>query len=189
MMSVVLGDITTESTDAIVNAAHSALTGGGGVDGAIHRAAGPGLLQECMSLPKQANGTRCMVGQVIVTSGHNLNAKHVFHTVAPKFVGSKVGGVYKSIHKDVDVELADCYRESIMAAGVLRLKSISFPSLGTGGHAIPIELACPIAVGTVTEALNDWPTVRTVRFICFSESDFKEYDNCLMSVAAWEAGQ
>lgn len=173
------GDISKqEDVDCIVNAAHEALLGGGGVDGAIHRMAGPGLLSECAKLPS-CNGVRCPIGQAKITSGHRLKAKYVIHTVSPRFVGScsTIRGerVYKSLHPGAAAELADCYRNAIRLAKASGIKRIAFPSLGTGGHAWPVELACPVAIQTVKDELKDPGSITMVRFVLFVDSELGAY--------------
>ena len=161
--------------DVIVNAAHEKLEGGGGVDGAIHRAAGQSLLQECREIEEVEPGIRCRVGEAHITSGGNLFAKHVIHTVAPKFVGSVTNGVFKSINSQIDIELSNCYISSIVLASLHNLESIAFPSLGTGGHSYPIELASEIALKTTLETLKCSGTIKNVRFVCYSQNDYEKY--------------
>jgi O-acetyl-ADP-ribose deacetylase (regulator of RNase III) len=195
-ISLMLGDITKLKVDAIVNAAHEALMGGGGVDGAIHRAAGPSLMSECRTIPRDSSGVRCNTGDAHITGGYNLPAKHVIHTVAPKFVGgiirkkvanesiplglslqdwSLTKNIYKNAKPGTDADMENCYRNCIALAEDNRLKSIAFPSLGTGGHAYPIELACPIAVKTTLKALASTKSLEKVVFVCFSQEDFDFY--------------
>jgi len=177
-IEIVKGNIVFQDVDAIVNAAHEALMGGGGVDGAIHRAAGPALLRECRAFPESSPGVRCAVGEAYMTQGHNLKAKAVIHTVAPKFVGSVhknalMQDIYKNAKEGTDEDLARCYKSCMALAALNELKSIAFPSLGTGGHAYPIEIACPIALRAVAEA--EAPTLELVRFVCFSDHDYAVY--------------
>jgi O-acetyl-ADP-ribose deacetylase len=174
-IEILIGDITRQEVDVIVNAAHEKLEGGGGVDGAIHRAAGQSLIQECREIEQVEPGIRCRVGEAHITSGGNLIAKHVIHTVAPKFVGSVTNGVYKSINPDIDNELSKCYINCIILASLHNLKSIAFPSLGTGGHSYPIELASDIAIRTTLEALKCSGTISNVKFICYSRNDYDTY--------------
>ena len=183
---ICLGDITKlAAVDAIVNAAHRALLGGGGVDGAIHKAAGEGLLMECRDIPCDNKGVRCKTGEAHITKGYNLPAKHVIHTVAPIFVGGiirrNIDGVMTAIFNNVSPEdgnslMAECYRNCIELAERHNLKSIAFPSLGTGGHAYPIEIACPIAIKTVIECLKKTKSVKDVVFVCFSSEDWEYYE-------------
>lgn len=187
---VVNGDITLENTDAIVNAGHEMLLGGGGVDGAIHRAAGPKLLQECRRIEPNQHGVRCDVGEAHVTYAWNLPCKYVIHTVAPKFVGGIVrhrdeNGIvlpasvkdYRNRHPETEQQMADCYINSMRIADKMCLQSIAFPSLGTGGHAYPIELACPIAIRSVIS--QEWNYVGLVKFVCFGEYDYNKYVDIL----------
>lgn len=151
-LSVVVADITTLAVDAIVNAANATLLGGGGVDGAIHRAAGPELLQECRGL----NG--CATGDAKITSGYRLPAHHVIHTVGPVWRGGTEGE---------DRLLASCYRRSLEITAEHGLRSIAFPAISTGVYGFPPERAAPIAVGTVADALGFTHFERIV-FCCFS---------------------
>ncbi len=151
IIDVVEGDITALEVDAIVNAANSSLLGGGGVDGAIHRAAGPGLLEECRKLGG------CKTGQAKITGGHRLRARHVIHAVGP---------VWRGGTQDEDALLASCYRESLRLAGALGLKSIAFPAISTGVYRFPLERATRIAIATVAEAAPPAGVERVV-FACF----------------------
>jgi len=203
IIALVLGDITKIKTDVIVNAAHEALMGGGGVDGAIHRAAGQGLMSECREIPKDKEGARCRVGEAHITGGYNLLAKHVIHTVAPKFVGGiirkKVDGqsiplgltledwsltrdIYKNAKPGTDQDMENCYRNCIELADKYKLKSIVFPSLGTGGHAYPIQIACPIAIKTTLSTLAKTNFIEKVIFVCFSDIDFDVYKTTIEKI-------
>ena len=183
-IDILLCDIIELSVDAIVNAAHAKLMGGGGVDGAIHKAAGEMLLMACREIPCDKKGIRCKTGEAYLTKGYNLPAKHVIHTVAPIFAGGiirrNVNGVMTAIFNNVttengDSQMAECYSNCMMVAEKNNLKSIAFPSLGTGGHAYPIESACPIAIKTVIEFLKTAKSVKGVTFACFSTEDLDFY--------------
>jgi len=139
-IQTVLGDITAIAADAIVNAANEIMLGGGGVDGAIHRAAGLGLYDECLLVPADANGVRCPTGEARITGGHGLPARHVIHTVGP---------VYRDgLHGEPEL-LANCYRNSLALAAQKGLHTIAFPSISTGAYRYPAEDAAAIAVREV----------------------------------------
>ena len=178
---IIQGDITKQNVDAIVNAAHESLLGGGGVDGAIHRAAGPSLLEECQTMKEIEPGIRCKIGQAYITKAGNLQAKHVIHTVAPKFIGYKKENNYISIN-NIDNELENCYINPIKLAIKNNIKTIAFPSLGTGGHSYPIELAAPIAIKSTIEALKENKEIKAVLFICFSKEDYHIYLKNMMDI-------
>ncbi len=155
-LEILRADITTLAVDAIVNAANTSLLGGSGVDGAIHRAAGPGLLEECRAL----GGAE--TGEVKVTGGHALPARYVFHAVGPVWHGGRDG----------EPELlARCYREGLRLAAERELASIAFPAISTGVYGFPREPAARIALGEVGSGLARFPGLRRVVLCCFSEAD------------------
>lgn len=163
-IDTLLGDITRVRADAIVNAANRTLLGGGGVDGAIHRAAGPELLAECRTL----NG--CETGQAKLTRGYKLPAKYVIHTPGPIWKGGDDG------EKEL---LASSYRSCLELAVEHGCKTVAFPSISTGVYRFPLELAAPIAVKTVRDFLADHPQLEQVTFVCFSQQVKDAYDKAL----------
>jgi O-acetyl-ADP-ribose deacetylase (regulator of RNase III) len=163
-IEVVQGDITHLAVDAIVNAANAALLGGGGVDGAIHRAAGPELLEECRTL----NGAR--TGEAKLTRGYRLPARFVIHAVGPVWHGGTAGE---------DAALASCYATSLGLAVAQGLRSIAFPAISTGVYRFPLERATRIAVREVRRALAGETTIEKVIFCCFSGGDRAEYERVL----------
>lgn len=168
-MSVLQGDITHQATEAIVNAANSGLMGGGGVDGAIHRAGGPAILEECRQIV--ANRGRLPAGQAVITSGGNLKARFVIHTVGPVWHGGTKGE---------PETLASAYRESLAVAAENGIRSISFPSISTGVYGYPVEKAAVTAVSTVKDFLNAKTTsLREVVFVLFDPVTFTAYSGVL----------
>jgi O-acetyl-ADP-ribose deacetylase len=163
-LEVIVADITTLSVDAIVNAANTSLLGGGGVDGAIHRAAGPELLAECRKL----NG--CATGDAKITRGYGLKAKHVIHAVGPVWNG---GG------RGEDELLASCYRRAIEICQANNLASVAFPAISTGVYRFPAERAAGIAVATTVDALQAAPAVTSVIFCCFSRDSAAPHDSAM----------
>ena len=163
-IELVQGDITTQRVDAIVNAANNSLLGGGGVDGAIHRAAGPQLIEEC----RKIGG--CPTGEARLTGGYGLPAKHVIHTVGPVYGGGRQG----------EAELlAACYRNSLETAQRAGLTSIAFPSISTGAYGYPITEACPIALNVTAEVLAGTDQIELVRFVLFDQADLGAYRETL----------
>ena len=152
------GDITTLAVDAIVNAANETLLGGGGVDGAIHRAAGPALLAECAQLPELRPGVRCPTGEVRATSAHALPARHVLHTVGP---------VWHDGQRDEPALLANCYWKSLQLAESLGVQSIAFPAISCGVYGYPIQQAVVIAVDVLRRSLNSAPRNIDVTLVAF----------------------
>jgi O-acetyl-ADP-ribose deacetylase (regulator of RNase III) len=160
-IAIIRGDISRQVVDAIVNAANSTLLGGGGVDGAIHRAAGPQLLEECRAL----NG--CDTGTAKITGGYKLQAKFVIHTVGPVY--GNAGGMEREL-------LASCYRNCLALAGAHGIRSIAFPSISTGAYGYPIDEAALIALLTVREILEGRSTpLERVIFVTFSDVDYRTY--------------
>jgi O-acetyl-ADP-ribose deacetylase (regulator of RNase III) len=164
ILELLMGDITDETTDAIVNAANSTLLGGGGVDGAIHHAAGPQLLEECRKIRAQ-RGT-LPPGQAVHTSGANLKARYVIHTVGPIWYGGE---------SNEPETLASCYRESLRLANELECASISFPSISTGAFGYPVHDAAQVALRTVVEHLHQPGKIQVVRFVLFDSHSHSAY--------------
>ncbi|MBP7460412.1 MAG: O-acetyl-ADP-ribose deacetylase [Candidatus Delongbacteria bacterium] len=164
VMEWVQGDITEQRVDVIVNAANRSLLGGGGVDGAIHRAAGPLLLDACRRLGG------CETGQAKITPGFQLPARFVIHTVGP---------VYQDGRHGEPEQLAACYRNSLCLAADHQLSLVAFPAISTGIYGYPMELAAPLAVQTVAAVLHQQPTIRRVRFVLFTSRDAALYASLL----------
>ncbi len=168
-LTVVEGDLTRLDVDALVNAANETLLGGGGVDGAIHRAAGPGLLEECRAIGG------CPTGQAVITGGHRLLARHVIHTVGPVWRGGT--------HGEAQL-LASCYRESLRIAAGNGLRSVAFPGLSTGAYRYPLDAACAVAARTVAEVLARAPRPERVLFCMFSPEAARAMQQALAALAA-----
>ena len=168
-LSIVKGDIVKMKTDAIVNAANTSLLGGGGVDGAIHRAAGPELLAECETL----NG--CKTGEAKITKGYKLKAKFVIHTPGPIWRGGKWG----------EAELlANCYKNCLALAKENGVKTIAFPSISTGVYRFPVEQAAKIAVGEILNGLNNDDSIEQVTIVCFDDKTKEVYLDALAELQA-----
>lgn len=168
IIELVLGDITAQDTDAIVNAANSRLAGGGGVDGAIHRAGGP----EIMAETRQKYPGGCPTGQAVITGAGRLKARYVIHAVGP---------VYKGKAEDAEL-LASTYLESLKLADKNHLKSIAFPSISTGAYGYPIEAASAVALKTIQDYLLGETGLKLVRLVLFSKRDSEVYKKSLLSI-------
>ncbi len=167
-IELVQGDITKQDTEAIVNAANSSLLGGGGVDGAIHRAGGPAILEECRKLGG------CATGDAKITTGGRLKAKHVIHAVGPVYRDGK--------HGEPEL-LASAYRRSLEVADENGVRSVAFPSISTGAYRFPVDRAARIALRTVAETLKAHPRIELVRFVLFTAADLATYEEALAEVA------
>ncbi len=164
ILEIAQGDITQQETEAIGNAANSALAGGGGVDGAIHRAGGPSLMSEL-----KAKYQGCPTGSAVITGGGNLKANYVIHAVGPRYSGSP---------KDVEF-LSSAYRKSLELCTQNKISSIAFPSISTGIYGYPVEEASRIALQTVMDYLKDHPEVKLVRFVLFDSNTYRVYEGAL----------
>ena len=167
-LSVIQGDITQQDTDAIVNAANSSLMGGGGVDGAIHRAGGTAILEECKQIVSRQG--RLPTGKAVITSGGNLKARHVIHTVGPIWHGGS--------RNEAEL-LASAYKESLKLAVENNLSSISFPSISTGAYGYPIDLAAKIAIHTAIDFLNSHSRPKLLRFVLFGPGPYGAFASVL----------
>jgi O-acetyl-ADP-ribose deacetylase len=167
VLEIVEGDLTQQDTDAIVNAANSSLLGGGGVDGAIHRAGGPKILAAC----RQIGG--CPPGEARLTTGGNLPARYVIHTVGP---------IYRDgLHREAEI-LASCYRESLKLAAARGLTTVAFPSISTGAYGYPMAEAARVALNTVMDCLPQHPQIHRVRFVLFGQSAYETYERVLQEL-------
>ncbi|MDR1211890.1 MAG: O-acetyl-ADP-ribose deacetylase [Spirochaetaceae bacterium] len=170
-IEVIRGDITVLDVDVIVNAANSALMGGGGVDGAIHRAAGPLLHEECMKIAaSRPAGQACPAGEAVITGAYALPCKKVIHTVGPVWHGGVQGEA---------ALLASCYRKSLLLAEKSGLTSIAFPNISTGVYGYPKDRAASVAVGAVRSALEETPEITGVLFVCFDRENLELYRRLL----------
>lgn len=170
-LKLIRGDITEERTDAIVNAANSLLRGGGGVDGAIHRAGGPDIMAGCREIGS------CATGSAVITTAGNLKARYVIHAVGP---------VYRGGGRGEDALLAGAYAASLRLATDHELESVSFPSISTGAYGYPIEEASRIALKTVIDYLRSVKGIELVRFVLFSDDDLEAYQAALKEIAEAE---
>jgi len=167
ILELIEGDITEQETDAIVNAANSSLLGGGGVDGAIHRAGGPKILEECRKLGG------CPTGEARITTGGNLTAKYVIHTVGPIYSGGK--------QREAEL-LSSAYKNSLRLASQYKLKSVAFPSISTGAYGYPLNEAAIIALKTVMNYLKTHTDIEQVRFVLFGQKAYQAYDKALQEL-------
>jgi O-acetyl-ADP-ribose deacetylase len=165
-IELVQGDITKQEVDAIVNAANESLLGGGGVDGAIHRAGGPAILEECRRLGG------CATGDAKATTAGDLPARHVIHTVGPVWRGGEA---------NEDELLASCHRRSLEVAAELDCRTVAFPAISTGVYRFPVERAARIALGTTQETLEHHPQIEAVRFVLFSDEHLEAFQQHLPS--------
>jgi O-acetyl-ADP-ribose deacetylase (regulator of RNase III) len=166
-IEILIGDITEQNTDAIVNAANNSLLGGGGVDGAIHRAAGKELLAECRTL----NG--CETGEAKITKGYKLPAKYVIHTVGPVW--------YDGNNNEKNL-LASCYKNCLKLASDNNLKTIAFPSISTGAYRFPVEYASDIAITEILRFLKSNSSIKKVKIVCFSADAFEVYNEKMREI-------
>ncbi|HHT9146013.1 MAG: O-acetyl-ADP-ribose deacetylase [Candidatus Brocadiaceae bacterium] len=167
ILELIEGDITEQETDAIVNAANSSLLGGGGVDGAIHRAGGPKILAECRKLGG------CPTGEARITTGGNLKANYVIHTVGPIYSGGK--------QREAGL-LANAYKNSLSLASQYKLKSVAFPSISTGVYGYPVNEAAKVAIKTVINYFNIHTDIELVRFVLFGLKAYQAYDKALQEL-------
>jgi O-acetyl-ADP-ribose deacetylase (regulator of RNase III) len=164
ILSVLEGDITLQDTEAIVNAANKSLRGGGGVDGAIHRAGGPEILEECIKIGG------CETGEAVITTGGNLKARYVIHTVGP---------VYRDGSHNEPRLLENAYRNSLELASSKGIKSISFPSISTGAYGYPLEAAAEISLHTAVTYVRKKPDIELIRFVLFGQKAYEIYEKAL----------
>ena len=167
VLELIEGDITEQETDAVVNAANSSLLGGGGVDGAIHRAGGPKILEECRKLGG------CPTGEARITTGGNLTAKYVIHTVGPVYSGGK--------RREAEL-LASAYKNSLSLASQYKLKSVAFPSISTGAYGYPVNEASMVALKTVINYFKTHTDIELVRFVLFGQKSYQAYEKVLQEL-------
>jgi len=167
-MEIIRGDITKQKVDAIVNAANSSLMGGGGVDGAIHRAGGPAILGECKALV--ARQGQCPTGEAVITTGGHLPAKFVIHTVGPVWHGGR---------NNESSKLSNCYRNSLLLAVKYQVRTIAFPNISTGIYGYPKKQAAALAIKTTREFLQSDSFLTMVSFVCFDDDNFELYKSML----------
>jgi O-acetyl-ADP-ribose deacetylase len=170
-LSITQGDITEQDTDAIVNAANSGLMGGGGVDGAIHSAGGPAILEECKKIVERQG--RLPAGQAVITTGGRMKARHVIHTVGPIW--------HRGSHQEPDL-LASAYRESLKLAAANNLASVSFPSISTGAYSYPLDKAARIALKEVIAFLSKPSSVKEVVFVLYGVENYGAYEAALKEI-------
>jgi len=173
-LELVRGNIVEQRVDAIINAANTSLEGGGGVDGAIHRAAGPALLEECLKIPKDEKGHRCPTGEVRVTGAGDLPSKYVIHAVGPFYD-------HKYAEKAQD-QLRYVHENALEAARERDCMSVAFPAISTGAYRFPIEQAAPIALETAARFLNRRTAVKIVRFVLFTEADLDTFRQAMKTL-------
>ncbi|MDO8141062.1 MAG: O-acetyl-ADP-ribose deacetylase [Candidatus Brocadiales bacterium] len=167
VLELIEGDITEQETDAVVNAANSSLLGGGGVDGAIHRAGGPKILEDCRKLGG------CPTGEARITTGGDLKAKYVIHTVGPVYSGGN--------RREAEL-LANAYKNSLSLASQYKLKSVAFPSISTGAYGYPVNEAATVALKTVIQYLKTHADIEMVRFVLFGMKAYQAYDKALQEL-------
>lgn len=165
-VSLVKGDITNLKVDAVVNAANNSLMGGGGVDGAIHKAGGPEILRECIEIRNRQGG--CKTGEAVLTQAGKLPARYVIHTVGPVWNGGQ---------NNEETLLASCYRKSLQLAVQNHVKTIAFPNISTGIYGFPKERAAEIAVKTILEFMENDNNLEMIIFVCFDEENYRIYSN------------
>jgi O-acetyl-ADP-ribose deacetylase (regulator of RNase III) len=170
LIELIQGDITKLHVDAIVNAANTSLLGGGGVDGAIHRAGGKAILEDCVKIRNKQGG--CEVGEAVITTAGNMPSKHVIHAVGP---------VWSQTKKDADELLANAYRNSLKLAVENKVKTIAFPNISTGIYHFPKDKAAEIAIKTVKDFLSTHQQIDKVIFVCFDEDNYGIYEKLLLS--------